>query len=217
MSWKCISNAIKHEMYNALSSDFMLIVNSYQQIPQEEIFDAFDENINFIVEKLKQTTKNISGHEISYLRQLAIRARGYWRRLDTMAKVYDDRSNKKDDLFSQNNNNIGDNNVELNQAKLCDIFNNHNCFLFQNYQFQQYEKKRFLYEHIEKNNLLGNDAETLMIKAADIYIFNLFPDFIINDNMYVIWKYLFLASRVVHEMRAQFIDFTLQISVIPRK
>ena len=67
LTWKHIANALNHELYDEISSAFMLIVNGPKRF--EEIED--------LLEALK-TEKHIDQNEINYIKQLINRAKLFY-------------------------------------------------------------------------------------------------------------------------------------------
>ena len=64
LQWKHIANALKHELYEKISSDFLLLVNGKEGF----------ENLDALLTKLKKKTR-ISGKEMNYIKQLFERAK----------------------------------------------------------------------------------------------------------------------------------------------
>ncbi len=90
---------------------------------------------------------------------------------------------------------------------LCDIYNIHKCFLFANYHFQLYSIPMF------RNSI---DRE-LKSYARFIPTVNLYPQYVIDDDLHTIWKYLFAASYLLQDQIQNNKTFTLKICIIPHR
>eukprot|EP01084_Bolivina_argentea_P293276 504366_1 len=74
---------------------------------------------------------------------------------------------------------------------IADVFSVYTCFLFSNFQFQKCdttEIKTFL----ENKNQINHSVP---------WTTNLYPQYIIDDDMYSIWKYFFAASHLVDKLK----------------
>ena len=115
---------------------------------------------------------------------------------------------------------IDDNDGDIDDNMLYDIYNIHKCFKFGNYQFMDYSKQTFI-DNVNNNNYFNqnNKNTQFMIKMHDIPEIDLFPQYIIDDDMYEIWRYFFSASHSVHKLikNKNIIINAVKICVIPNR
>eukprot|EP01083_Nonionella_stella_P057734 151442_1 len=102
---------------------------------------------------------------------------------------------------------------------LRDIYDVHKCFWFANYHFMHYKVNQFA-KHIQKcdhfNSSIKKCIKTVGMEARlTITTINLYPSYIIDDDMYQICKYFFCASRIVYDQLNKN-HFVLRVCVIPR-
>eukprot|EP01084_Bolivina_argentea_P008771 16410_1 len=188
LNWFHIYNAIKHELCDTVASSFMDVISD-----KTEYNVVNDENVKKILTELKQKRKN--PNEIEYIKQLIDRA-----------MRFQPISNSEFTTYSKNNGiSNGMNFKTLDVDTLCDIYNVHKCFLFSHYQFTHYRQKSF--SQSIQNRVSGfrgfirkikmqNLSPTFKFKLPQI---NLFPQYIIDDDMYDIWRYFIAASHIVHK------------------
>eukprot|EP01084_Bolivina_argentea_P308898 534235_1 len=226
LNWKHISNAIKHLLYEKIESSFIDIINSnntqYQEITNILTVDS--------ILTVLQTQNKISQNEVNYIRKIATKALDFAHEINV----------EINDNYENNVQMIADDIVDNTIPKLCglnsdivsDIYNIHNCFLFANYQFCQYGKSTFWANVITNNYFNPNRIETPSATKILKWLLNhdkwipeieLFPQFIIDDDIYDIWRYFFAASRLVNKLMEktnQNIDhhkFKLKVCVIPNR
>eukprot|EP01084_Bolivina_argentea_P033967 62828_1 len=207
LTWNDISNAIKHELSEQIAASFIEIVSS-KSAAQKQVSNTSDLTEQ-LLDKLKRTKKT-SKNEIDYIRQVIQRAiksqskkRGYSKQLSQSSFV-----------------SIGTNN-KLSVSLLNDIYSVHNAFLFANYQFQQYSKQQFIQDITNNNYLKHKQINIPQITQQNTNSINLFPQFIIADDMYEIWQLFFGASffvnKIIAHMHHSYSQFTLKMVVIPTK
>eukprot|EP01083_Nonionella_stella_P066540 175280_1 len=84
---------------------------------------------------------------------------------------------------------------------LIDIYNVHKCLLFSNEHFKDYDVNEFVKDIQDSTHL--NPQTKQRIKSIGfedkITTINLYPSYIIDDDMYQTCKYLFCASHIVHK------------------
>eukprot|EP01083_Nonionella_stella_P149751 476036_1 len=97
---------------------------------------------------------------------------------------------------------------------LHDVYNVHKCFLFTNYHFKHYNVKEFT-EDLQNCKHLQNCTD-LTFKEDDFATLNLYPSYIIDDDMSNICKYFFCGSHIVQKESKWNTAFTLRICIIPR-
>eukprot|EP01083_Nonionella_stella_P089742 250502_1 len=83
---------------------------------------------------------------------------------------------------------------------LYDIYNVHKCFLFDNCHFEHYKASQFTTD-VCNNALDPQMKQFAELHEHDITTINLYPSYIIDDDMYTICNYFFCASRIVHNAR----------------
>ena len=71
----------------------------------------------------------------------------------------------------------------------------HNAFLFANYQFTSYDKETVI-ERIKSNETISPYETYQMVEFIEqkISVMSLYPQYVIDDNMYQIWNYFFGMS-----------------------
>eukprot|EP01084_Bolivina_argentea_P032986 61037_1 len=148
-------------------------------------------SVNDILNTLQNKTR-IDANECEYIRNLIQRAMNFY----YPRKVHQNYNNTNEadinDTSALSNDNITQ---QVNITTLCDIYNVHNCWLFMNCNFHHYK------EH----------------ENSKIVKFNLYPAYIIDDDMYAIFNYFNAASYLVYKIRQMKDNFTLKITIIPNK
>eukprot|EP01083_Nonionella_stella_P312259 1116261_1 len=184
-----IANALNHELYDKISSTFLVIVNGNKRFQNMNQIDE-------LLEELKNE-RHIHQHEINYIRQLIERATHFYSKNHGTPKP-------NDKQMTIDMGHITDATSDgLCFDLLCDIYNVHKCFLFANYQFKHYDVNEFA-DHIEQCKHLNPQTKQYIAGIAledHITTLNLYPSHIIDDDMYQICKYWFCASRIVHKQR----------------
>eukprot|EP01083_Nonionella_stella_P129955 394361_1 len=208
-NWLHISSAINHELYESLSSKI-------EKRVQTDFFKSKAEtNLDYIFNALSQLKEQskVDANEINYIKQLMKRANN----------IEKHAYNNESDFLSKKelNQDIDDDLCGLNAMMLYDIYNVHKCFLFANYHFQSFTTNQFI-KCIQNSLNVSGRNKLFMSKVKEfikrIQTVNLYPEYIIDDDMYHIWKYFFAASRLVHTIKhhhSNINDFTLKIVVIP--
>eukprot|EP01084_Bolivina_argentea_P305274 527350_1 len=97
-------------------------------------------------------------------------------------------------------------------------------FLFSNYHFTRYVKKTFINNITSNRYYKQNKIEMPHISPERLQGVELFPQYIIDDDMYDIWIYFLAASYLTHQLNAKrsahIIDnnpFMLKVVVIPHR
>eukprot|EP01083_Nonionella_stella_P239450 838037_1 len=107
----------------------------------------------------------------------------------------------------------------LNVELLHDIYNVHKCFLLGNYHFTHYDVSQFSKDIQNCKYLKPNIKKYIESVAIESSIttttIDLYPSYIIEDDMYAACKYFFCASRIVHQETQNNDDFSLRMCVIP--
>eukprot|EP01084_Bolivina_argentea_P213474 362546_1 len=123
LQWKHIENAITHELYDEISSAFMILVNSNKRY--ENVVDLLDD---------LRKQKHIDIKEINCIEKLILKAKtfcaetpeGMCSKKEVSSRcisIMDDYISKNIDLCSFKG---------LSFATLSDIYNSHKCFIFSN-------------------------------------------------------------------------------------
>eukprot|EP01084_Bolivina_argentea_P151686 264749_1 len=96
----------------------------------------------------------------------------------------------------------------LEKELVADIFSVYTCFVFSNFQFQKCTDD-------DLNKIVTNK-----IKGKEIQGIDLFPQYVIDDDMYSVWKYLFAASHLVNKIKFKKTKHSCQLitfTIIPNK
>eukprot|EP01084_Bolivina_argentea_P073381 133171_1 len=183
VQWHHITNALKQELYDNISRLFSNIVN---QNRYTQTMNINEPNIETVLSQLKIKV-NIAENEINYIKALIRRAI----LLKPLTKAKITTLLTANEVFT---------NDELTLNTLYDIYNVYKCFLFANYQFKRYEEKEFI--HLIENNYYckNNNIKISKITPEQIPTISLFPQYVIDDDMYAICRYFFVASHVAHEL-----------------
>eukprot|EP01084_Bolivina_argentea_P230416 388678_1 len=213
MTFDHISNAITHELYDAIAASF---TNIAEKLEMKEV----DRNgIDQVLNELKKTKikkKKIQEIEIDYIKQLTERALAFKPSLQD----HNRENNKPSGTF--------DSDVDgLCIDTLHDIYNIHRCFLFTNYRLIEYPQAKFLND-FQNNKYFSkykaNSVFSHMIKSIEsnqIPSIDLFPQYIIDDDMYTIWNIFFATSHLSEKIRnSNIVDvqvFSLKVVVIPNR
>eukprot|EP01084_Bolivina_argentea_P022634 42069_1 len=173
------------------------IENAIKQELYDKISSKFMQMVNGkkryddIDELLNELEKkmNIDQNELNYLKQLIERA-----------KIFNLNITNDDEKV------LWDQHTEVDMALITDIFSVHNCFLFSNFHFQQ----------LDISDLKGLSVNEDLIKQNPNSI-SLYPQYVIDDDMYLIWKYFFAASHLVNKLiiTKSKNTFSLKITIIP--
>eukprot|EP01084_Bolivina_argentea_P183001 315844_1 len=191
-SLKHILNAVNHELYDAFGDIIMKIVNNNKHLYVE--YRLSDYIANEILVKLK-ATGNSDEDEINYVTALFQRAKC----MNPATNVINGCVDFNGSFYAMNDDMDEDINVNFagfSTNTLNDIFNVHNAFLFSNYHFRTYDKDTFR-KNIQGSIYYRDNAafkKKLLSFTDNLAVFNLFPQYIIDDDMLDIWKYFFSAS-----------------------
>ena len=101
----------------------------------------------------------------------------------------------------------------LSHSLMQDIFDIHRVFRFSNYHFDEYTEEQYLAD-IKS----GPGSDYLSRNHKFSAGFNLHPQYIIHDDMFEIFKYVFSASEYAQGLQAELHDENRQLRsvVIPR-
>eukprot|EP01084_Bolivina_argentea_P228081 385286_1 len=201
LSWKHVSNAIKHSLYKMIAISFLEMTTSDLICSPQTI----DNVLTALVAKVK-----INQNEVKYIEQLTKRAFKFQPAKNEHSIMPYKYVGVEDDTKS-----------DLNFGIVRDIYNVYDCFLFSNYQFIDYTKTEFILD-IQKNVPFDcNDEQVTRVQQINTLVatmekYNFYPRYIINDDMYEIWKYFFSVSHIIHKMRQTKNNFKVKVYVIPQ-
>eukprot|EP01083_Nonionella_stella_P204316 744914_1 len=176
-SWEHVTCALRHELYGQIASRLNVIVDEYSIIS--------DENVDTALNSLKEKSK-LDAKEMEYIKCLIRRA------MSSRSTSQYNTMNNSLDITSEM--------VGLGTQMCSDIYNVHNWFLFVNYRGEEYGKDMFknkVMKHMECSHLQEEDVIDMMQRMSFI---DLYPDYIIDDNRDLIWRYFFAASQLVHTL-----------------
>eukprot|EP01084_Bolivina_argentea_P241268 405076_1 len=206
-SWKPKLNhlmkAIKHELYDKIAYAF------------GKAIDFEGQDIDMILNKLRKK-KNIKDNEIQYIKQIALRA-------DTFRMGMETTDIESQHRISKNVKAIADN---LDIDTLYDIYSVHNNFLFSNYQFAEYKADDFIWDiqsnvYFDKYKYNENFVSAIDSLKQYIPTINLYPQYIIEDDMYDICRYFFAGSQLLQQLLTKKPDtlapFIMKIVIIPER
>eukprot|EP01084_Bolivina_argentea_P018660 34714_1 len=221
MDWMKICECVSHEMWPKLSSiiksiinenniDIHKIKNESKNMEENKYNSEINrsENSKIIVDKLKK--RNIEIEAIQYLEKLIQRAVAFKLMNNNQIQIYN---------INQINNNHHDNMMQL---LLTDIYTTHKLFIFTNFNFEEYNKNDFK-KDIKKHaiTILGeNTIEQYSQHVESMDEVNLYPSYLVNDNVFEIFEYHFAISYYLNYLKhGLFIEngqrFQLKAVVIP--
>eukprot|EP01083_Nonionella_stella_P276228 938448_1 len=202
-NWQHIANALRHELYDKVADTLMAIANQNGKRFQ---------NVNKLLEAIKNE-RHIHQKELNYIRKLMVRQFYY----NTCGRG-PPKPNRKQMMMDMDDD-IDRNSEGLSFNLLIDIYNVHKCFLFGNYHFQHYDVEQFA-DDIEKSKHLNPQTKKCIKNSGfedHITTIDLYPSYIIDDDMYETCKYLFCVSRIVHKKRETKHPFSLRLCIIPKR
>eukprot|EP01084_Bolivina_argentea_P128673 227401_1 len=203
MDWQKACNAIKHEMWSKLASSVRAIVNDKNRNIDQ--YDLSVECINKVINILKEE-RHLAVEEREYLRKLLKRCakfRPAFLKMSVKDKqqsytvVSDDIEN---DIYTDFD--IDESEKGLNMSLLIDIFNVHRVFRFSNFHFKEYSVSEYR-NQIEKRckQIFGDElVEKCKNDITFSERFNLYPGYVIDDNMFRIFEYHFGVSLFVNRL-----------------
>eukprot|EP01084_Bolivina_argentea_P264153 447356_1 len=216
LKWIYIGHALKHELYDKISFALMTIVkNKTNIISRNDMLNQ--EIVDNVLKELKDQNK-IDQKELDYIKKLIKRAILFDPIINPIHR------NSAIEQATEYDENIDDMFSGLTINMLQDIYATHNCFLYRNYQFAEY-KKQTMIENITNNKYFGKNKQdfaskiksVIMEKISDI---DLYPSYIIEDNLYIIWKYVFSVTHLVQKLIQNNSNndvFTLNVFIIPKR
>eukprot|EP01084_Bolivina_argentea_P084696 153129_1 len=204
LTWIHIGNAMAHELYPQIQSTLMAIVKKHN-LKDKDIYNP--KTVNMVLDKIKEK-RNVDNQEISYISKLIARATSFQYKSQRM-------------MHEVNHTKIGESHNEEDQLSvntLYDIYSVHNIFLFTNYHFQSYHTDEFIANIAGNKYFSDKEVELLSnIKNASIPTMYLYPSYVIDDDMYLIWNYFFATSYLTHKLKQLKQMLTVKIFVIPKR
>eukprot|EP01084_Bolivina_argentea_P121348 215037_1 len=192
MNWRMIANCVEHEMYPKLANVMRKIIDDSKIEP----FDLNDKNIDAMISILE---KKIGVEESRYLRKLINRA------------IHQPLKSNKE--IKKRKHNFVMKHEKLNKQLLQDIFDVHRQFKFNSYYFDEYKVQQF------RTNVINSGHEQYLSNIQIKDRMTLFPSYIINDNLFIIFDYVYEVCGYVEYLRNninhQNNDFELKLIVIP--
>eukprot|EP01084_Bolivina_argentea_P227667 384532_1 len=190
LKWDHIGNAINQELYGKISLEFMNMVNGPKR------YDDTDH----LLKELKQNMR-VDENEINYIRELTNRAKTFNPHEFGMYCNNELINNLETNygLFREKLDTLIINELGKGKVLTADIFSVYNCFLFSNFQFQQ------------------SDIEDLTYPFEHKVSINLYPQYVIEDDMYSIWKYFFAGSHVINQRMKVNKKMSFIMTIIPNK
>eukprot|EP01084_Bolivina_argentea_P162650 283027_1 len=187
LTWTQISEAMKHELYDEMSSSFIKIMI-------KNTFTINKQNTPAILIALQKSRK-MGVNERNYVKCFLERAINFQpvrkNTFEMLGNVYDTDGNDE----KKNEEELSLDGLTVNT--LCDIYSVYSTFLFSNYQRIQYEKDAFI-DDIKRNDYFQHNKITIPhVRATSIENISLCPQYIIDDDMYGIFKHFFAASRLI--------------------
>eukprot|EP01084_Bolivina_argentea_P200141 342288_1 len=180
ISWHHICNAVHHEMWPKLANIIRAIIRKADD--KFKLNDLSDEYIDEFMKMLKNK-RQLSIEEQQYLMALLARAKSF--EIDAHSNVTFDISTDKTDFDI--------NKQVLNQSLLQDIFDVHQWFIFSNFNFATYSIQDF---HQDLQNCEKHLRNLSFEKRCDLY-----PEYLIEDDLYEIFDCNFAVSQYVNELK----------------
>eukprot|EP01083_Nonionella_stella_P099628 280123_1 len=210
MSWNHLTACIKHEMWPKLASVVKAMVANDDEKQNDviDIYDLSDECVSKVMNILKKK-RHLPREECGYLKGLIHRAKNF--------EPYQYHPNEEGNNVSTNDSN--DHNEVLCKALCMDIFDVHKIFLFANFNFGEYTVDQF---KTDIKDALGQTfVETYSKRLSFEPRFNLYPMWIIDDDMFRVFEYPFGVSCFINDLKhnlyiEQTEHFEVQCVVIPQ-
>ena len=229
MSWTKIANCVDHEMYIKLGSTLRAIVKSTKnKITDGDLTDA---SINKMMEILEKKRK-LAIEERQYLHRLIYRAQraddhGYNQDVDdgedfeegtdseARTDSEEDAGADDADLPDVDNQSVSHDYHSaydgLNHTMMQDIFDVHRAFRFSNYHFEEYTEERFRAD-------IRKAGDDFLVKNFSVRQFregmNFHPQYVIHDDMFEIFDYIFSASQYAHDLQVESFDDSRQLRLV---
>eukprot|EP01083_Nonionella_stella_P054921 144941_1 len=203
LSWDHVVECIKQEMWPKLASVIKALLNRKNEQGNQmiEINDLSDECIDHIVNILKKN-KRLPSEECEYLKRLILRATHF----DPNESHYNVKEVTE----------LGYYNDGLSQSLLMDIYDVHKIFVFANFHFREYDMREFV---SNISNAFGDRFIETCVPFKPR--FNLYPNYIIDDDIFRVFDYHFGVSLFVNTLKSNlYIEkntvFEVQCIVIPQ-
>eukprot|EP01084_Bolivina_argentea_P299751 516725_1 len=206
IDWFKACNGIAHELWPKLASTVKTIVsNKDNNIDVQQVNQM---NIDKVMETLRG--RYLGVEEQYYLKQFLIRAASF-------TPI----NNKSDNGYSDRfYNDFHHKKKGLSAGLLMDIFDVHRLFIFSNFHFKEYSVDDF------KEDIKQKGTQIIGEKFIERYVnnikmqerFNLYPQYIVNDNIFRVFDYHFGVSLFINTLKNKLYLKKLKIRsiVIPK-
>eukprot|EP01083_Nonionella_stella_P232592 820325_1 len=208
MNWNHLMECIKHEMWPKLASVIKAMFDSKTEDANQSVIhvdDLSDDCINNVMNILT-TKKGLPSEESKYLEQLIIRAKEF-------------NPNQLQYHCVDENEDTSQYKDGLNESLLMDIYDVHRIFVFANFNFTDYTTHHF---KTDINKAFGEQfIETHAHNVSLEPRFNLYPVYIIDDDIFRVFEYHFGVSLFVNGLKHNlYIEknthFEIRCTVIPQ-
>eukprot|EP01083_Nonionella_stella_P024995 68841_1 len=206
MNWMYIANCVHHEMYPKLANVMRSLVNSSET--NVGLYDLDQVHIDTIIHSLKRGKLVVE--ERRYLRKLCQRALGFIAFTPANRNNDHDGDDHKKKIFDLKY-------KGLNADLLRDIFDVHRHFKFSSYHFYEYSVQQFRNDIIEASpTYLDQELAHACMNVQFKERFNLYPSYIIADDMFQTSNYMFSVSHYVHLLRDKTQVLDVKLVIIPK-
>eukprot|EP01084_Bolivina_argentea_P214726 364516_1 len=205
MNWSKACNGISHEMWPKLSSAVKAIIDHTKNNIELQKIDVpnIDKVINILAEK-----RFLAVEERTYLRLFLARAALFKPNTNT----YQTQKNQvyTKDIYSKKRN--------VSDDLLLDIFDVHRIYIFSNFNCKEYTVADFKNDMEKRDNgIIGDNLMDVSIRSS----LNLYPQYIVNDDIFRIFDYHFAVSAFVNELKNElYLEtnscFNIKCFVIPK-
>eukprot|EP01084_Bolivina_argentea_P056004 102557_1 len=208
LTWQHIANAVSHELYHQISLRLMTIIKK-KNILNSDIYN--NNKVKIVLSELKRRGRS-SAQETEYIKMLIKRAKSFKPQRTVTTK-----SIQENDPYLM----VDPGYPGLTMNLLYDIYSTHKSFIFSNYQFQTYSLNDFI-KNLKNTEYISSHNERKKIekikrcmkpvtKAIDSL---LYPQYVIDDDMYIIWQFIFSISETTRRLKQKFGSFNLQMFIL---
>eukprot|EP01083_Nonionella_stella_P099627 280118_1 len=184
ISWNHLIACIKHEMWPKLAFVIQAMINN-----DDDLRD--DECVHKVLEKLK-TERHLPSEEYEYLKKLITRTKQF----NPSQYLHNKNENDMDiDINHYDGRDHHDQIPGLSRALRMDIFDAHKVFMFTNFNFREYTIDHF------KRNLTQALGDTYVDKVSFTPRFDLYPVYIVDDDIFRVLEYHFSVSCFVNTLK----------------
>eukprot|EP01084_Bolivina_argentea_P262391 443698_1 len=220
ISWTNIIKCVRHEMWPVLASTIQAIINDehhkeYKKITKKiDLYDLSENTIKLVIGRLK-TERYLGIEPRQYLNKLIERAKKF--SLTNQKQNRDISDTCTDELSTDLPFSINEKQWKL--SVLRDVFDVHRAFVFSNFHFREYTVDNFK-EDIMKNGV-WHLGQTFIENIQFNKPYNLYPNYLVNDDMFSIFNYHFGISYYINYLKNNLninngSHFILKSFVIPK-